>query len=53
MRIESEKHRTDVHHPGFSGSRFVDARLKGATIDRIVVTDLLACRRAGLAAKSS
>jgi hypothetical protein len=43
MRIECEKHRTDVDHAGLSGSRLVDERLKGATIDGIVLTDLLDC----------
>ena len=45
MKIESEKHRMDVHK--------ADARLNGATIDGIAVTDLLAYWRAGHGTKSA
>ena len=48
MRIESEKHRMDVHHADAS---IVDGRLEGATIDGIAVTDLLAYWQAGHGAK--
>jgi len=43
MKIESEKHRMDVHRS--------DARFDGATSDGIAVTDLLAYWRAGRGAK--
>jgi uncharacterized protein YjbI with pentapeptide repeats len=71
MKIESEKHRMDVHKADLSGSKFDDvnlsgsdfhniagacianARLDGATIDGIALTDLLAYWRAGHGAKSA
>jgi hypothetical protein len=51
MKIESEKHRMDIHKSDLSGSE--KARLDGAAIDRIVVTDLLAYWRAGHGARSA
>jgi hypothetical protein len=45
MKIEREKHRMDVHKAG--------ARLSGATIDGIAVTDPLAYCRAGHGTKSA
>ena len=63
MKVESEKHRMEVHKADLSGSKFDDAnfagasilnvRLEGATIDGIAVTDLLAYWRAGHEAKSA
>ena len=49
MKIESEKHRMDVHEADLSGSKKV--RLDGATFDGIAVADLLAYWRAGHGAK--
>jgi hypothetical protein len=51
MKMESEKHRMDVHHSDLSGSK--KARPNGATIDGIAVIDLLAYWRAGHGAKSA
>ena len=45
MKIESEKHRIDVHKAG--------ARLNGATIDGIAVDDLLAYWRVDHGTKSA
>jgi hypothetical protein len=50
MRIESRKHRRDVHD---ASGACVDARLKGATIHGVAVADLLAYCRAGHGAKSA
>jgi hypothetical protein len=51
MKVESEEHRVDVHKPDLSGSK--KARLDGAAIDGIAVTDLLAYCRSGHGAKSA
>ena len=32
MRIESQKHRLDVHHADLSGSQFDDVNLSGAKL---------------------
>jgi hypothetical protein len=50
MRIESRKHRRDVHD---ASSACVDARLKRATIDGVAVADPPAYWRAGHGAKSA
>jgi uncharacterized protein YjbI with pentapeptide repeats len=60
MKIENENHRMEVHKADLSGSKFddvekanlagasfVDARLEGATIEGVSVTELLAYWRAG------
>jgi uncharacterized protein YjbI with pentapeptide repeats len=64
MKIESEKHRTDVQKADLSGSKLddvnlsgsdfrnINAHVEGATIDGIAVTDLLAYWRAGHGTKS-
>jgi len=51
MKIESEKHRMDVHEADLSGSKKARLCLDGATFDGIAVAELLAYWRAGHGAK--
>ena len=55
VKIKDEKHRLDVRQADLSVSRFdhVNARLEGATIDGVAVTDMLAYWQAGHGAKSA
>ena len=53
MKIESEKHPMDVREANLAGAIIANARLDGATIDGISVTDLLSSWHAAHEAKSA